>query len=168
MHGTNFGTDRAQVKVELVNRNTDKVYNLYIADPADVTDTRIKVRISGGRSGEYDIRVTRDGWGSNQDTANDDFQFKIAVTSATPNVGSDAGGTLLTINGYNFVPGEMTVFIGEGVNWMCTIISETTTQIQCLTPEKNDDVAYDSPVSIHVTVKLREESVTECDPGADC
>ena len=60
------------------------------------------------------------------------------------------------------------VFIGEGVNWMCTIINETTEQIDCLTPEKNDESSYDSPVAIHVTVKLREESVTECDDGASC
>lgn len=59
IHGTNFGTNINEVKVELVNRNSDKVYNLYIPTSGDVEDNKIKVRISGGRSGEYDIRVTR-------------------------------------------------------------------------------------------------------------
>jgi hypothetical protein len=39
-------------------------------------------------------------------TANDDYAFKIVVASITPNTGSYAGGTILTIKGINFSPGN--------------------------------------------------------------
>ena len=63
-------------------------------------------RISGGRSGSYDLRVWREGYGVSLNTAADDFAFKVSVKSVSPNEGSNAGGTLLSIKGRNFSPGN--------------------------------------------------------------
>jgi|APCry1669189070_1035195.scaffolds.fasta_scaffold179478_1 hypothetical protein len=43
----------------------------------------------------------------------------VLVKSVTPNKGSGAGGTLITITGENFTPGSVQVFIGNAVNWLC-------------------------------------------------
>ena len=51
---------------------------------------------------------------------------------------------------------------------MCQIITETETEITCLTPEKKNRADYDEPVPIYVTGKLIEESITECEPSATC
>jgi hypothetical protein len=81
-----------------------RVYDLYVANAADVTDTAIKVRISGGRVGEYDLRVFREGYGYSLNSPGDDYAFKITVTEVSPSAGSAAGGTVLTIKGTNFTP----------------------------------------------------------------
>jgi hypothetical protein len=130
--GTNFGVDKSKVVVKLVQNDNDpsvqpREYELYIPD--DITDTQITARVSGGRSGTYDLRVLHTDRGLSLPTEFDDFEFRVIVKSVTPNTGSKAGGTLLTIKGHHFLPRIQDVFVGEGVNWMCEIVSELQDQL---------------------------------------
>ena len=80
------------------------------------------------------------------------------MKSISPTSGSNAGGTIITITGENFTPGSNQVYIGSAVNWICNIISETATQITCITPPKYSSKEYDSAVDILVTANIVDES----------
>lgn len=62
------------------------------------------------------------------DTIND-FAYEIKVTNVTPNSGSIGGGTKLTITGENFKKDDTLVFIGDGVNMICKILTMDSTTI---------------------------------------
>ncbi len=51
----------------------------------------------------------------------------MLVESVTPNVGSFAGGTDITITGTNFSTSQTEIYIGEGVNMVCVIKTITAT-----------------------------------------
>lgn len=54
----------------------------------------------GGKSGKYDLIVSREGWGYSMPAVNtwdDNFDFMIKTTGITPTQGSIGGGTLITI-----------------------------------------------------------------------
>jgi IPT/TIG domain len=76
----------------------------------------------------------------------------------SPTSGSIAGGTTITIKGENFTPESNQVYIGSAVNWICHIISETTTEIKCITPAKYASPEYDKPVDVLVTANIVDES----------
>lgn len=64
--------------------------------------------LEGGRVGDYDLIVVRNNYGSSYEVANtnDDFTYEITISSVSNNSGSQAGGTLITITGTNFVDGD--------------------------------------------------------------
>lgn len=60
--------------------------------------------------------------------------FYLVISSVTPNSGSTAGGTTLTING-NYFDNSATYPLVVNVGGQpCTILNSTTTMIQCQTP----------------------------------
>jgi hypothetical protein len=60
--------------------------------------------------------------------------FYLVISSVTPNSGSTAGGTTLNING-NFFDTSTTYPLVVNVGGQpCTILSSSTTNIQCQTP----------------------------------
>lgn len=73
-----------------------------------MTQTSLTLFLGGGRVGDYDLVVKKDGAGTaSVSSANiDDFSYEILVTNVTPNRGSVAGGTEITITGTNFKDGD--------------------------------------------------------------
>lgn len=59
--GTNFGTIRNDLKVQLVQIDGPNLYELNIPQDGNgvtyLTDTQIKAMLGGGRSGQYRVRV---------------------------------------------------------------------------------------------------------------
>lgn len=111
--------------------------------------------------GEYNFVVIRSGIGKSYSSGtNGKFTYAINVNSISPKVGSDAGGTRITISGSNFSPSETIVFIGDKINWICELDASvsTSTHLECITPPRSDSAAYDSPVNVVVTTRVTLES----------
>ena len=62
------------------------------------------------------------------------FLFYLVISSITPNSGSTAGGTTLTITGNFFDTSATYPLVVNVAGQPCTILSVTTTTIQCQTP----------------------------------
>jgi len=62
------------------------------------------------------------------------FQSYAVVSSVSPSSGSTAGGTTVTINGNYFDDSTQYPLVVKVGNEPCTILSSTTTTIQCQTP----------------------------------
>jgi hypothetical protein len=80
------------------------------------------------------------------------FQYIFTISSISPSQGSALGGTVISITGTNFLPGDSsvdqnTVFAtsiasdGELTSTLCTIISQSPTLIQAITPAFAEGVA---------------------------
>jgi hypothetical protein len=95
----------------------------------------------------------------NGETTND-FDLSIIANSLSPQTGSVGGGTLITISGKNFdATGSSTlVILGEYVNWFCDIVSITSTQIQCKTPPKHEQMNLDTPYKVQIITRLQDEA----------
>ena len=116
--------------------------------------------LGGGQSGDYKLSVSRTGYGQSKPATDgaDAFSYVVKVNSISPAAGSSAGGTILTITGENFVSGSNQVYIGNAVNWVCNIISESATELKCITPPKFSSDEYDSAVDVTVTSNIVDES----------
>ena len=67
--------------------------------------------------------------------------FYLVITSVTPNSGSTVGGTTLNING-NFFDTSATYPLVVNVGGEpCTVLSSSTTNIQCQTPVQPSTIA---------------------------
>jgi hypothetical protein len=73
------------------------------------------------------------------------FQYIFTISSISPSQGSALGGTVISITGTNFLPGDSsvdqnTVYAtsvasdGEMTNTLCTVIFQSPTLIQAITP----------------------------------
>lgn len=51
------------------------------------------------------------------------FTYELIIHSVSPSSGSYYGGTLINIKGINFSDkkDETLVFVGNEINWMCTV-----------------------------------------------
>ena len=131
--GTNFGTDKKQFGCFM---DTTTLFPAYTLDIIDSTATKITCRLKGGKIGTYTMRISKNGIGSSGViSANVNvFKYELNVSSISPNVGSKAGGTILTITGVNFSPikNQNQVFIGAH-NIPCIVTEATKTQLKCLT-----------------------------------
>jgi hypothetical protein len=80
------------------------------------------------------------------------------VNDISPKSGSLGGGYILTITGSNFSPnrGSTQVFVGDGMDSQCNIVSLTTTQIQCIVPIMSYDEKAGDPQTVVVTGRLTE------------
>ena len=89
-----------------------------------------------------------------------DFEYIINISSVDPQVGSDLGGTVLTIIGENFCldPLDNAVSLSNDENDIhlrCLILESTTTQITCVTPPLSSEIR---DYTVFVTGKLLEEA----------
>lgn len=133
--GTNFGSDVSVVSVFLSN-SSGKVYQLSILY---FNSTYIRAGLSGGLAGNFIVQVgipSTVGDSIAATVGSNTFSYSVVINSISPQTGSYNGGTLITITGQNFSPAtsDTLVYIGEALNWFCSIQKITTTQIQCLTP----------------------------------
>jgi hypothetical protein len=123
INGYNFGTNISSIKVFLSN-STGKVYQLSVLT---ITNTSIKVGLSGGLPGTFTVQVNDvargDSIPANATDGSDRFTYKVSVISVSPTTGSINGGTLLTISGENFATEaqQTLVFIGDTANWFCSV-----------------------------------------------
>lgn len=127
-----------------------------------VKDDQIVVYLRGGLPGEYRFIVNRAGVG--EATAAGDankFQYNTVITSIDNATGSEAGGTRIKINGFNFVPQETIVFIGDEINWICDLDEDasTSTELYCVTPPKH--FRYTTPQRVIVTTRILFDSVCQ-------
>ena len=82
----------------------------------------MKVGLSGGLPGEYEVEIRKDGKISKPQSAGDSiFKYEIIIESINVLEGSPNGGTKLIIQGKNFSPepSENLVFIGSKPNTLC-------------------------------------------------
>lgn len=135
--GDKFGTDASAVEVWLISREEEgKDYPMKILE---ITETFLKVGLSGGLPGEYEVEVRKEGKVSKPQTAGaTTFKYEIRIDSINVLEGSPHGGTKLIIQGKNFSPeeSENLVFIGSKPNTFCEISEFSETQITCITPPK--------------------------------
>ena len=159
--GTGFGTDSSVVDVRLADYENSKFYPMRILT---ITDTEIQCGIPGGLPGSYQVEVTVDGLGNVPPASStaDDFVYEIVIENISPSSGPYNGGTLLTITGRNFSPneGENLIFVGDGLNWFCNLVSFTPSEITCRMPEYNPTWTT-SALGIHMSQKLIQDAVCE-------
>lgn len=95
--GTGFGTDKSLVKAWLMENNVKK----YQLNVVEISDTTLKLRLAGGESGDFRLKITKSDVGTATVATPDvdKFSYGIYIDSVTPDTGSKFGGTKLTILG---------------------------------------------------------------------
>lgn len=161
INGVNFGSSSTGVKVFLTD-NSGRPYQLNVLD---FNSTGIKVGLSGGLAGDYKVKVNIPALGDSVAfSAGDDiFSYKVTVTSVSPSTGSINGGSLITITGTNFdtTAQQTLVFIGQTINWICSIESITSTTITCRVPAISEDYSPGAAQDVVVTTRLIVQSKCE-------
>ncbi|CAD8069993.1 unnamed protein product [Paramecium primaurelia] len=154
---TGFGSVISDITVELVN--AEKTYERPVVNGKD---DEIVVYLRGGLPGEYRFIVNRAGVG--EATAAGDankFQYNTVITCIENASGSDAGVTRIKINGFNFVPQETIVFIGDEIYFVCDLDEDafSSTELYSVTPPKN--YRYTSPQQVIVTTRILFDSICQ-------
>mmetsp|Transcript_24300 Transcript_24300/g.21475 ORF Transcript_24300/g.21475 Transcript_24300/m.21475 type:complete len:139 (-) Transcript_24300:337-753(-) len=120
--------------------------------------------INGGEPGAYTLQAQLYGKPFIFDGVSADVELSLKVLSISPNVGSNAGGTLLTITGDHFSSTLEHNQVTIGVrNVICDIEDYDTTFIKCRT--RANTVGYAEPQDIHVLSRVSFEA--DCVAG-DC
>jgi len=127
-----------------------------------INDTYIKAGIPGGLPGNFKVEVNIIGVGeASPNTTNaNSFTYELVIQSVTPNAGSYNGGTLINIKGINFSPvlEETLVFVGNEINWLCTVEQLNSTNILCRTPPFNEYYNISQPQPVVLTNRLMVDS----------
>ncbi len=153
--GINFGSDVSKIKAYLSNSTVSKIYQLQVLT---VQSSLIELGLPGGLAGQYFLEMSHTDLGNFGVVAGASVQFsyELSISSISPSSGSYYGGTLLTINGVNFV-NDLTitqVYIGFSLNWNCKIESISSTLIKCRTPNISSEYTPGTPVDVVVTSRL--------------
>lgn len=131
--GTGFSSDASDFKVWLIP--DDASGTTYECNVVSSNSTSITCRLSGGKKGDYRVKVHMEGKGYSMPTSTDKdlFKYRLTVSSITPSSGSVVGGTVLTITGTNFstILNENQVVIGESGFDYCIILTATATELTC-------------------------------------
>ena len=155
--GQKFGTDISKLKLYLVPDNNKQPQECNIFE---AKDTEIKCRLSGGTSGKYTVTVQRQGMGNSITSSANvaDFEYKLVVSSISPNKGSREGGTLLTITGQNFSTNkrENQVLVGPNQDF-CIVKKATNTEIQCVTSKPKS--VLNGPQEVIVLGRIVEKAI---------
>ena len=108
-------------------------------------------------TGVRSVLVMTDGGGWSADTAADDFTYTDlpVITGIQPRTGSPAGGTVVTISGYNFVAGATSVAFGASA--ATNVSCASTTECTATSP------AGTGPVSVRVTTAAGTSANTAAD-----
>ena len=111
------------------------------------SNTQISCTTPAGTAGAKDISVYVEGYYTGNLSSAFTYNAPFALTSVTPNNGSTAGGTSITLNGSGFLntPSHLQISIG-GSN--CTSINVvSSTQVTCVTPSAGITGAKDVVVT---------------------
>ena len=141
--------------------NSTLIKKLSVID-VDTTNKRIIIKYNGIPSGTYNILLSSFVNGR-FDTSAVTFTSVGIITDYSPNSGSIYGGTLITINGYNFSNNAITDNAVQVGTTYCNVISTSNSQIICRTQPKQaaDDMTVD------LTVYLRTFEQAVCGLGQD-
>ena len=127
--------------------------------------TSILVGLSGGLAGDYNVKINIPVIGDSIpfSAGDDSFSYKVTVTSVSPASGSISGGSLITITGTNFdtTAQQTLVFIGQTINWICSIETITSTSIACRVPAISEDYSPGVAQDVVVTTRLVVQSKCE-------
>jgi len=118
---------------------------------AAIDNNSVKIRYAGGPQGKYQFIASLNAEESVV-TKNVGFTNIIRVDSLSPNEGSVLGGTIISIEGRNFLPNinsNQKVFIGGMLVESEIIISTSSTTIKLKTPEPTPNL-IGKPLSISV------------------
>ncbi|KAM3135691.1 hypothetical protein pb186bvf_012217 [Paramecium bursaria] len=162
---TNLGLDLKQLNCTLENVN-----KTYIAPIKSIEGNTLTVYLRGGMPGEYQIIINKLGYGKSwpMTQGSNKFKYGVFITSVSPQIGSEGGGTIITITGRNIVLDETLVFIGNALNQYCDVnlTLSTDNAIVCTTSPKPDLPYYSKPVEVAVITRGSLESI--CEQGANC
>lgn len=88
------------------------------------------------------------------------ISYEIVVNSISPVTGSIGGGYTMTITGSNFATasGSTQVFIGDGMNSICNILTVSSTTITCTVPQMISTYAVGNMHTVIVAGRLIELS----------
>ena len=115
--GSNFGT-APSVTVG---------YNTCVVTASD--DVSVSCDLDALPGGDYAVVVLNDNVGlSNMDIS---FKSTLNIDSVTPSAGSFGGGSLITVEGTGFDAENVIVSVCQEI---CSIVSQSTTSITCLSP----------------------------------
>jgi hypothetical protein len=120
--GKNFGGASA-VKFGSTNASSFKV----------TAPTSITAFSPAAVAGTVDVTVANGG-GASPMSAKDQFTFTPAVTGVSPNAGSTAGGTTVTVSGSGFAPGSGATTITFGATAATSVNCASTTTCTAVTP----------------------------------
>lgn len=154
---------KADLSVTLVGvDHPEWVEPLNIVEISNTANAKyIKVMYGGAYSGNYSIVVNSAQYG-NFDTTGLFFQAIGTVTSWSPVQGSVHGGTLITINGYNFSNAAFTDNPVQVGYTDCLVQSTSNTQITCLTqPRRSGDAGTDDLIVFLRTFEMAVFQVNE-------
>ncbi|XP_048575327.1 fibrocystin-L-like isoform X2 [Nematostella vectensis] len=132
--GTDFGTDSG-VKIMIGAKECVRISN---------TDTQIKCTVPMSEAGSFPITIEIPNKGFSLipgEFAN--FEYKLKITSISPQSGSMAGGTELTINGEGFsadLAGNVVTVGGKP----CRVTAASETSVTCVTPDSFKTVTVDN------------------------
>ena len=154
---------KSDLSVKLVSKtDPTNVRNLNIIEISNTAGNKfIKVKYGGAYSGLYDVVVTSIAKG-NFDTSSLRFEAVGKVTAFSPSSGSINGGTLITINGYNFSDYNFTdnpVRVGYTD---CFVEYTSNTEIRCRTDLRMEK--EEGQDDLIVLLKVSEEAVFEVNP----
>jgi hypothetical protein len=152
--GQRYGNNSGVISVYLMNGIT-RAYTLKVLQS---NDTYIRAGLSGGLFGNFTVVVNVPTIGDSINTTarSNLFNYSFTVFSVSPNNGSYFGGTLITINGTNFVsdPQQTLAYIGWALNWFCNIESINSTTITCRTPPINPSYLPSTLLNVVVSTRL--------------
>jgi len=156
--GNSIPTTSTPVVIMTLDSDPTVQVNLYVSSH---DNTNIVTKYRGAKVGTYTLTVQHAEGYTNSLT----ITVKNAITSITPNSGSEEGGTEITINGSGFAAVEQvfTVQIGNiGETVDCTVIDQDSTYVTCITGPKHANWATGPVV---VLSRIVEESTCEgtCD-----
>lgn len=153
--GNNFDGDLCEYNIDIgssfrcpmINKTIDRLTCRISNDSMIAAYFQQVVRVSRVRQGyltsDYELR----------------FRFQPSIFSITPSIGSISGGTLVTIEGDGFIPGQTLIFIG---NINCT--ASATINSSCITfTTPSQGLAIDTDLNIAVWVN-RYQAVCLADP----
>ena len=133
----------------------------YDCNVASSTETNVICRLSGGKSGQYLIKLHKKGVGFSIPVNENDnlFTYHLLVDGLSPNSGSKEGGTLLTITGDNFSPtlNENQVVIGESGHDYCIIQTASEKKLTCIVNKPAEVLVGEQKV--YVIGRAQEEAV---------
>ncbi|MFN8506120.1 MAG: IPT/TIG domain-containing protein [Dehalococcoidia bacterium] len=151
--------------------NAVKFGSTNAATCAVISDTEIRVSSPPGL-GVAQVTVTHPVNGSSPFTTLANFTYASgpSINSLTPASGPPAGGTVVTIDGFNFAPGA-TVSFGQATSPKVEVISAT--QLTAVSPAGGGTVAVTvtiagvtSPVTANTQFSYSSPGITELKPNA--
>ena len=137
----------ADLTATIQSKTNSSLFKRLSVIDVDTTNKRIVLKYNGIDSGTYKILLSSYVNGI-FDTTSVTFTAIGIITDFSPNAGSVYGGTLITINGYNFSNNAITDNAVQIGNTYCDVISTSNSQIICRTQARQN--VDDSELTVYL------------------